>query len=213
MTTIILTILGIAGLILGTEILWRLKILKPEIARKIVHLSVGCVIAAWPYFINYQAIQWLSIFMFVGVYLSYKYKIFGSIHSVKRSTRGELLYPISIGLCAFIEPVPWIFTAAILHLAIADGLAAMVGTKINGRTSYKILGHQKSLVGTGVFFLTSLIIISGSFVSLANYDLLGITPLTILGIALLATVIENISWYGLDNLTVPLTIVLALSLV
>lgn len=213
MTTIALTLFGIAALIFGSESLWRLKLLQPETARKIIHLSVGCVIAAWPHFISYQAIQLLSLVMLIGIYVSYKYKIFGSIHSVKRSTRGELLYPISIGICALLEPAPWIFTAAILHLAIADGLAAMVWTKVNGRTGYKILGHQKSLIGTGVFFITSLIIISVSFAGFATYDLAGVTPLTILAIAATATIVENISWYGLDNLTVPITVVLALSMV
>lgn len=212
MTTIVLTLLGITGLIFATESLWRAQKLHPEVARKLIHLSVGCVISIWPHFISYSAIQILSLLMLVGVYISYKYKIFGSIHGVKRSTRGELLYPISIAFCAFLEPAPWIFTAAILHLAIADGLAAIVGSEVKGWTRYKILGHEKSLVGTGVFFLSSLTIISACYVYLDAEDLIGVAPLTIVGITSLATLVENVSWYGLDNLTVPITIVVLLSL-
>ncbi len=212
MTTIILTLLGIAGLIIFTESLWRAKRLNPEIARKLIHLSVGCVISIWPHFISYSAIQILSLMMLVGVFISYKFRIFGSIHGVKRSTRGELLYPISILACALLEPAPWIFTAAILHLAIADGLAAIVGSKVNGWSRYKILGHEKSLIGTGVFFLSSLIIISACYVYLDAEDLVGVAPLTIVGITSLATVVENVSWYGLDNLTVPISLVILLSI-
>lgn len=213
MTTIILTIIGLFMLLLVTESLWKKKILRAEVSRKIVHVSVGTVIAFWPQFISWTAIQILCLAMLFSIFISYKFKIFGSIHGVKRSTRGELIYPVSIGLCALLEPAPWIFTAAILHLAIADGLAAIVGSKMNGWTRYKIFGHEKSLVGSGVFFITSLVIISSCFVFLATQSLIGVTPLTIIGIAAIATLVENLSWYGIDNFTVPLTVVLALSLV
>lgn len=213
MTTIILSIIGLCGLLLVTESLWKSKYLKAETARKIVHVSVGSVIAFWPQFISWTAIQLLCLLMLIAISISYKFKIFGSIHNVKRSTKGELIYPISIGLCALLEPSPWIFTAAILHLSFADGLAAVIGSKAKGKTGYKLFGHQKSLIGSGVFFITSLVIISACFVFLASEDLLGITPLTILAIAAVATLVENISWYGLDNFTVPITIVLSLSLV
>lgn len=213
MTTIILTLLGLTALLFATEILWKKKYLQAEVSRKIVHISVGTVIAFWPHFISWQAIQLLCLGMFVAIAISYKFRIFGSIHDVKRSTKGELIYPISIGLCALIEPAPWVFTAAVLHLSIADGVAAMVGTKLNGRTRYKLLGHEKSLVGTGVFFVLSLVIISSCFVVFGTEDLLGIAPVTLLLIALATTFVENISWYGLDNFSVPITVVLLLSLV
>ncbi len=213
MTTIILSIIGLSALLLLTEILWKKKYLSAEISRKIVHVSVGSVIAFWPHFISWQWIQLLCLGMLAGIAVSYQFKIFGSIHSVKRSTKGELIYPISIGICALLQPAPWIFTAAILHLSIADGLAAIIGSRINGRTQYKILGHKKSLIGTGVFFITSLVIIASCFAAFATEDIVGITPVTLLLIALAATFVENISWYGLDNFSVPITIVLLLSAV
>lgn len=213
MTTIVLTLIGLGLLLLATESLWKLGYLRAEVSRKIVHVSVGSVIAFWPHFISWRAIQLLCLGMLFAIAISYKFKIFGSIHSVKRSTKGELIYPISIGLCAMLQPAAWIFTAAILHLSIADGIAAIVGTKINGRTRYKILGHEKSLIGSGVFFVISLIIITSCFAAFATEDLIGITPLTLLAIAGIATLVENISWYGLDNFSVPITVVLLLSAV
>ncbi len=213
MTTIILTLVGLCGLLLVTETLWRKKLLSAEVSRKITHISVGSVIAFWPHFISWGAIQILCLGMLVAIFISYHFKLFGSIHRVKRSTKGELLYPISIGVCALLQPAPWVFTVAILHLSIADGLAAIVGSKINGWTRYKIFGHQKSLVGTGVFFVASLTIISFSYIFLAQDDIVGVAPAMVLLIASMATVVENLSWYGLDNLTVPVAIVLALSVV
>ncbi len=213
MTTIILSLLGISFLILASEILWQFKILQAEVARKIIHILVGCVISLWPHFISYDAIKLLSIALLIGIFLSRQFNIFSSIHAVKRSTVGEFVYPISIGLCAVLAPAPWIFTAAILHLSIADGLAAIIGTKTNGWTSYRVFGHKKSLIGSGVFFIVSLAIISVSYAVFTQQELIGIAPLAILAISGVATFVENISWYGLDNLTVPLTLVVALSLV
>lgn len=213
MTTIILSFLGIATLILFSEILWQFRLIKPEIARKIIHISVGCVIAIWPHFISYDAIKFISLLFLVGIFLSRELNLFSSIHSVKRSTIGELIYPVSIGLCAVIEPAPWVFTAAILHLALADGAAAIIGTKTNGWTQYKILGHKKSLIGTGVFFLISLLIISVSYTVFRTDHFISVSPVAILAVALIATFIENISWYGLDNLSVPIIIVVTLSLI
>ncbi len=213
MIEIIVALGVVVVLIVITEILWRKKLLAPEVSRKLIHVIGGCSVAFWPYFMSFRAIQLLSVALLVGIAISYKLRIFGSIHSVKRSTKGELIYPIGIGICALLTNEPWIFTAAVLHLAIADGLAAIVGTKWGKRTNYRFGPQNKSLIGTGVFFIVSLLIITISYSLLGNEELLNTGAVVLLGIAGLATVVENISPYGLDNLSVPLTIVLALNLI
>lgn len=211
MIAIALSIATFFVLLLIVEILWRKKTLSAELSRKIIHIIVGSIIAFWPFFIEWRVIQLLSIILFVGITLSYKLHLFKSIHSVKRSTKGELLYPISIGICALMQPAPWIFTAAILHLSFADGLAAIVGSKTNGWTQYKIFGHKKSLVGSGVFFIVSLSIICASYAVLATDNIAGVSSVMLLLAAVGISVVENISWYGLDNLTVPISVIIFLS--
>ncbi len=212
MSETLLALGGIGSLIIITEILWRKKMLAPEISRKLIHVIGGCLVAFWPQFMSFRTIQLLSLGLLLGIAISYRFGIFGSIHSVRRSTKGELIYPIGIGVCALLTNEPWIFTAAILHLAIADGLAAVIGTKWGRRTHYRFGPQRKSLIGTGAFFIVSLLIITISY-SLLGTQHLTIGTLSLLGIAGLATVVENISPYGLDNLTVPLTIALALHLI
>lgn len=204
--------LGIVGLLLiCAEVLWRMKLVSPEISRKIIHVLGGISVAFWPYFMTFQTIQLLSIALFVGIAISYKFRIFGSIHNVKRSTKGELIYPIGIGACAFLASEPWIFTAAVMHLAIADGLAAVIGARWGKRTNYRIGPHHKSLLGTGAFFIVSLLIMTISYAILGGQELFNADVLTIIAIAGVATVIENITPYGFDNLAVPLVIVVLLS--
>lgn len=212
MNAIIVSICLIFVLLVATEFAWRKKYLRPELARKIIHVIAGSVIAAWPFFMSWQTIQLLSLALLTVVVISHRFRIFGSIHSVKRSTKGEILYPIGIGLCAAFEPSPWIFTAAILHLAIADGLAAILGTtKWGMRTRYSLGVQTKSLVGTGAFFVTSLLIISICYVLLDTAGLGGISAVSLLVIAGSATLVENISWYGMDNVSVPLVVLFMLS--
>ncbi len=211
MSKIIVALGGLLLLITVTEILWRRKLLAPETARKLIHVVGGVSVAFWPYFMSFRTVQLLSLGLLIGIFTSYRLRILGSIHSVRRSTRGELIYPIGIGACAFLAHEPWIFTAAVMHLAIADGLAAVLGTKWGKKTHYQFGPQHKSLVGTGVFFIVSLLIITISYGLLGGQQLIDVSTLSLLSIATLATIVENISPYGLDNLTVPLAVVLALT--
>lgn len=202
--------LPILGLLIVIERLYRAKKLKPEEARKIIHIGTGVFIAFLPFYVGYSVIQYLSVALLAIILLSYKVGVFSAVHSVKRLTIGEILYPIGIGICAFLEPAPWIFTAAVLHLAVADGLAAVAGVKWGKHTRYNVLSHGKSLIGSMTFFYISMAIFASSlfFVSPESRpDLLILLIACPLGLTLL----ENISWFGTDNITVPVSVIILLS--
>lgn len=201
----------LAALILITEFVWRRGKLHVEVSRKIIHIGTGIFISSWPHYMGWTLIQLLAVAMLIVILISHKFHILKSIHSVKRLTRGEILYPIGIGLCALLEPAPWVFTVAVLHLALADGIAALAGVHYGQRTRYTIISHGKSLVGSGAFFATSfLIFTSASFIVSENAlpHLYG----WFLWAALTLTFVENISWYGLDDITVPLSVIVILTL-
>ena len=88
--------------------------------------------------------------------------------------------------------------AAILQMSLADGFAAVVGTRFGNNTRYMVLGHTKSIHGTLTFLVVSIAILivftafSGIILSLP----------VILGIAVAASLVENISVEGIDNLLV-----------
>lgn len=209
-----LAIISSLGLILillvANEFYWRRGKLEPETARKIIHILVGSFIAFWPLYMSWQAIQLLCLALFVGVLISYQFGVFGAIHKVPRRTSGELWYPAGIGLAALLTTQPWIFCVAVLHLSLADGLAAIVGKKY-GIMHYRIGQHTRSIIGSFAFLLVSMALCVFAFIALRN-ELPGIS-LAVFGVTpFLATAVESISRHGLDNVFIPLSVVFALGL-
>jgi phytol kinase len=207
---VLASLVAILLLLLVTEQLWRKGKLEVETSRKIVHMGTGVLVSSWPHYLDWIVVQILSLALLVVVLVSYKLHIFKSIHSIKRLTIGELLYPVGIGVCALLMPAPWVFTVAVLHLTLADGLAAIMGVKYGARTRYNLLSHGKSLVGSATFFLVSYaIFVVSSFVvsenSLPHFFGMFVAA------ALVLTAVENISWYGLDDVTVPLATIVLLT--
>lgn len=192
------------------EILWRRSKLEPETARKLIHISVGTFIAFWPLYMSWQTIQLLSVALFAGVFLSYEFGVFGAIHRSKRRRSGELWYPVGIGLCALLIVQPWIFTIAILHLALADGAAAVVGSKW-GKRHYQIGMHTRSLSGSLAFLIISVGLNIFAFFALRD-ELPGVSLAVFATVPFLATAIESISRRGLDNVFIPLSVVFAMGL-
>ena len=205
-----LVCLLVFSLLLISEYLFKKKIIDAEVSRKFVHMGTGVIVAFTPYFLSWTEIQILSLAFVVVILLSSKFRFFRSIHSVKRSTKGELLYAIGICICAFLEPASWIFVAAILHLAIADALAAIVGIKWGKRTSYQLLSHGKTMLGSLTFFYVSVLIFAGAYFFVEPENLPSTYLLLIVSPAIL-TIFENISWYGSDNITIPVMVIVLLS--
>lgn len=210
MMPVVLSLGLIFVLLVINELAWRRGKLEAEEARKIIHVLVGAFIAFWPLYMSWRTIQILSIVLFLGIFISYKYGVFGAIHKVKRKTSGELWYPIGIGLSALLTIQPWIFTVAILHLALADGFAAVFGRKY-GIMHYRIGPHTKSVLGSFVFLVISSVLCAIAYIVLSE-ELPGISLAVFAVTPFLTTAVESISRRGIDNVLIPLTVVFALGL-
>lgn len=209
-----MNIVGICGaivvvliLLVVSEIYWRKNIVHDEISRKFVHITVGSFVATWPFFLGWGQIQLLSIAFLVTVALSKYLNLFQAIHSVQRPTGGELFFAAAVGLTTVVTQNKYIFAAAILHMSLADGLAAIIGTKYGKKNIYRIFRQRKSLIGTATFIVTS-VIITGVYGLIATVTL---SPLIIIAIAYVSATIENVGLYGSDNLLVPLFVASVLS--
>lgn len=186
---------------------WRRGWLKNEFGRKFVHILVGSFVAFWPLFLTWNQILILSGAFVVTVIASKHLKIFRSIHSVQRPTWGEVYFAVSVGLLALLTQDGWMYMAALLHMSLADGLAAIIGVKFGKSTSYKVLGHTKSIVGSMTFFIVSLAILIGYSIGTGTE----ISVAILIGTAFIATILENTSSRGLDNITVPVWVAIILS--
>jgi phytol kinase len=190
-----------------SEWLSRAKQIHAELTRKLVHIAVGTFVAFWPFFLSWGQIQFLSLAFFVVVSLSVKFDVFRSIHAVKRNAMGELLFAAVVGLLALISTSDWVFMAAMLHLSLADGLAAIIGLGWGDTNSYKVLGRTKSIAGSLAFLVTSfcILIIYGIFANSST------SFFTLLWLPFVATAAENVAVQGTDNLVMPMLIAVVLT--
>jgi len=202
MLALILTVLTVFVLLVINELWWRHREVHTEFGRKFIHVTVGGFVAFWPFILSWHQIEILSVAFFVVVVASKYLHVFQAIHSVQRPTWGELFFAIAVGSVALVTHNKWIYAAALMQMALADGLAAIIGVQYGNRLKYLVFKHPKSVAGTFTFFVVSLGI-------LLAYSHLGGQPLTtgyMLLVAALATALENVAVWGLDNLLVPLLV-------
>jgi CDP-2,3-bis-(O-geranylgeranyl)-sn-glycerol synthase len=163
--------------------------ISPELPRKLVHIGSGLVTAALPFFLSFRAIGLLAVVFVAGMALSRRLRIFTSVHDAGRTSYGELFYPLGIALLAATQPTRVQFVYAVLVLALADGFAAIVGSRARrGR-----LPSGKSAAGTATFFAIAALVGVSTGASLA----------TALVAAAALALVEVALRFGLDNLVLP----------
>jgi phytol kinase len=199
----------VLALLLASEWGWRKHWLHGEVGRKFVHITVGTFVAFWPYFLDWTEIRLLSLAFFVVVLAAMHLGVFKAIGSVQRPTYGEIFFALSVGLLTLITTSKGVYAAAILQMALADGFAAIVGTKYGVQNKYHILTRTKSIVGSLTFFVISLALLVGY----SQFSDNGLAWQYVLGGACAATLLENIAALGFDNLLVPLAVGLLLQTV
>ncbi len=191
----------------AVEYLSRRKKYPPEITRKFIHISGGTVAAFTPWFLSWDQIEAIAVALFLVILVSRIFHVFDSINSVSRTSFGDLLFALSILVVAIIANDRLIFAAAILHMSLADGLAAIFGASWGKKTAYKILGQNKSFLGSAVFYLSSLLILV--WYLLVSHT--GASWTILIWLPAVATGLEAIGIDGADNLIVPILISLILN--
>lgn len=201
---------GIGGvvLLLACELLIRKKLVRGENARKLVHITIALYAATWAFYLPPQIIATISIILIIAVAIVQRFKLLHSFKSVSRITYGEMWYPIGIGISALLFTNPYIYAIAVLHMGLADGLAAVVGVGMGKEAKrFKVGSNTKSVAGTLVFVATSFIIylaywllFSGS--SFFENSVFYASVISLSSAIIIAT-IEVIAPKGSDNILVP----------
>lgn len=201
---------GVVALSLASEWLWSNKIFSGEGQRKFFHISVGVFGSFWPWITSWQYIRLLVVLLLAAAVFNRRKTIFNFGFSVRRNTYGEIYILPAVIICSFMTHNKIFFAVAMLHVALADGFAALSGVKYGKAHRYKIFGHEKTLVGTLTFWLFSLCILgigllfAGETISKAQYWTLVIFLPPVLA------ALENLTIKGLDNLVIPIAVVSAL---
>lgn len=189
-------ILASSCLIVGNEFVKRKFSMPVYITRKIAHFGGAFIAFLAPLFLSQKEIIILSTIFILVLFFTRRTKLFSSIQAVDRNTFGEVFLPMGIALCAlfFLPADVKSFQFGILIMGISDGLAGLIGEGF-GMHYFKLFTSRKSIEGTCIFFLTSLIL-TFLFASEIDYR--------ILTIPLFLTAVEFFLEYGLDNLVLPI---------
>jgi phytol kinase len=187
---------------------------QTEIIRKIVHIGSGNVIllAWWFHIPAYVGISAAILAGLISV-ISYFVPVLPGINSVGRQSLGTFFYAVSIGILVgyfWYLHKPEYAALGILIMAWGDGLAALIGQRF-GKHKYYLFGVNKSWEGsltmTVVSYLVSVIILLAARGN--SWQIWLVSAL----VSILATLLESVSFWGIDNLTVPIgSAILAYSL-
>jgi phytol kinase len=200
-----LSLVGVGVLLwIGEQL--RKRRYHPEITRKFVHITVATFAATWPFYMSWTHIELMSILLFIGVLVSRRYGYFKAVSGNRTSSWGELFFAMSIGFTALLSQDAWVFTAAMLSLGIADGMAAVVGTLFGGGHQYKVLGHTKTRAGTITFWVIIFFVVWICGVLKGPHD----SWTTIIWLPVLVTIAENLGVSGLDNILIPFLVAISL---
>lgn len=218
MLKVVACIAGILLILLTAEILWRRKILIGENQRKFVHILVGTFAAFWPWILTWEQIQMLGLLMTFGVLLNRRRMVLHFLGGIRiHHNYGDVFLPLAIVIAGLVTTNKVFFAIAILHVSLADGLAAIVGTNFGKYWKYKILTNTKTVLGTMTFWLVSICILAFGILGLGvlpaqdvfaypNYALL------LLLLPPVLTLVENVVGLGMDNIAVPAAVLIGLNL-
>ncbi len=206
---LLITFLYVACILaLGEGLRRRLKF-SVEFTRKFVHIAVGMIafplvalFQAWPF-----AIIPPLVFIIVN-YVSYRRQIFAGMETGERGQLGTVYFPISFSiLIPLLWSQPAWLVASLMPMTWGDAFAAIVGKRL-GTHKFTVLGQTRSIEGSLAMFAFSFIATFGALVVFAQ-PLAASLALAFVT-ALVATLVEAFSPFGIDNLTVPLSSAIAL---
>ena len=178
-----------------------------EWSRKVVHIGTGpVVLLAWWLGIAREVALPAALVVTLATGLNHRFRLLPAVEDVGRHSYGTIAYggSIAILLALFWPQQPLAVAAGVLVMAIGDGMAGLLGPQIRS-PRWRLFGQNKSLGGTAAMAI-------GSALVLVLLQLIGqragiSTPAlpTLMLLALIATGLEQLSGYGIDNLSVPIT--------
>jgi dolichol kinase len=180
----------------------------PAASRKILHIMTGNIAFLLPVFQTKEIMAFLA----AGPFILFTFLM--SPHSPIKSIKGRtsaaghgmglVYYAISWTILAYVFfDHMEIIAIGIFAMSFGDGFASLLGTNF-GKRKYKIVGDEKSYLGSFFMFVFTLIMM---IVALIYFGVeVTIAKLLVLPfIALVAVLVEAITPKGLDNISVPFT--------
>ena len=187
-----------------------------EASRKFIHIMLG----NWWFIAMYFFTNvWFAIFVpitFVIInYVSYKQDLIKVMERKNQDGLGTVYYAVSLFILAIVSfgiyQKPILGLIPNLIMAYGDGFAAVVGKCIKSKT-YKVGETKKSIAGSITMFMISLIFITIFLTTRYTFEL---WQIVLIGIVMsgIVTIIEAISVKGIDNISVPVSMLVMLLMI
>ena len=183
--------------------------LSAEATRKGLHVAMSAVALAMPWLFDALWPVVTLAALAVGAMLAVRLvpvlrdDLGGVLHEVERPSVGDLCFPVAIALLyALTAHSPVLYAIPILLLGLADPAAALIGAR-HGLSPYATEEGHKSREGSVAFAFVAFLCVHVPllvFTPVGRAESLWIAAI----VAVLATIVEAVSWRGLDNLFVPL---------
>lgn len=181
--------------------------MQRELSRKIVHIGTGPVLPlAWWLQIPITLAVPVALAVSVVALINHRWRLLPAVEDVDRHSYGTVAYGLAITtlLVLFWPDQPQAACAGVLVMAAADGLAGLIGRAVPS-PRWQIWGQTKSIAGTLTMAMVSL----GVLASLTPLSPHHPSALGLMLIALLAVGLEQLSRWGIDNLSVPIGVALS----
>ena len=206
-----LAFLYVAALIGIAETLRRVFHVPRDVTRKIVHVGVGMTALAVTFIFRDWTIAIIGPLTFIVVnYFSYRRNLFRGIETGETGQLGTVYFPLSFVL---LTPLLWsrpaLLAAAFMPMAWGDAAAAILGKRL-GAHQFSLFGQVSSVEGSIAMFVLSLI--ATNLVLVLFGQPVDSSVLAAFLTASVATLLEALSPWGLDNLTVPIVSAFVLSI-
>ena len=188
----------------GAVLCRRLRPNQRELSRKIVHIGTGAVVPlAWFFQIPFVVALPVAAFITLVTSLNNQWRFIPAIEDIDRNSYGTIAYGIAITmlLLSFWPTRADAVSAGVLVMALGDGLAGLIGRNVES-PKWVLFGQTKSSVGTMTMAVVSSLVLIG----LARWSGADLSLPATLGMVAIATGLEQLSWGGLDNLSVPLSV-------
>ncbi len=169
-----------------------------------MHIGTGAVVPlAWFFEIPFVVALPVAAVITVVTTINHQWRFIPAVEDVDRNSYGTIAYGIAITtlLLLFWPTRADAVSAGVLVMALGDGLAGLIGRNV-ASPKWVLFGQTKSSVGTMTMAVVSGLVLIG----LARWSGADLSLPAALGMVAMATGLEQLSWSGLDNLSVPLSV-------
>lgn len=177
-----------------------------EVQRKLVHIGTGLYAMTLPWLFPDRWPVLLLLGLTIAVMLVLRLPRFragvgAALHSVERTSYGDLLLALAVGTVFLLADTPVLYVLPLAILTLSDAAAALTGSTY-GRRFFTVEDDRKSVEGSVAFFMTSFLLAMICLLVLSDTPRVNVIFLGAI-VAAFGTLVEADSWRGFDNFFLP----------